>query len=301
MQVDNVLILGAGFGSRMGPVGEYLPKLLWPVFEKTLLELQIDFAKNFSPKNIFINTHYQASLIHDEINKEKLDVTPIHEKEILDIGGGIHNVANHVGYEGTLLILNGDQFLFADDQAVEDLFLSSKNYVATLLALEVELGSNYNKLIIEDNLLRDINPPEDGEKKYFTYSGVSIVNLKLLKRKNGASKFFETVANYKNSEVKVIVPEELEYADFGTTRRYIESMRNILTGDSFEMRSFLLSNKAFDRSKQDSTNLCYDCSGEKFSINLSGQEIKGTGAIVIKDSGSSAPSDSVVFGDIVSI
>ncbi|WP_127715601.1 sugar phosphate nucleotidyltransferase [Halobacteriovorax sp. HLS] len=300
MQVDNVLILGAGFGTRMGPVGEQLPKLLWPIFEKSLLELQVDFAKRFARNNIYINTHYQADLIHDEIAKKNLEVIALYEESILDIGGGIHNCANEIGYEGNLLILNGDQFLFADEDAIEKMISSSESFVSTLLGLEVEPGSNYNRLVIEENLLKSIEKPNDVEGTYLTYSGVSIINLNLLKKTSGYSKFFDTVANFEKEAVKVIVPEELEYADFGTCKRYIESMRKVLSGDSFEMRSFLLANKAYDRKKQNTAKLCYDCKGEMFSINLTGKEIQGTGAIVIENSKKPAPKDSVVMGELIS-
>ena len=45
MKVDNALILAAGKGTRMGNVGKILPKVIWPIFEKTILELEVAYAK----------------------------------------------------------------------------------------------------------------------------------------------------------------------------------------------------------------------------------------------------------------
>ena len=38
------LILSAGFGTRMGPIGKALPKVLWPIFEEALLGIQIEYV-----------------------------------------------------------------------------------------------------------------------------------------------------------------------------------------------------------------------------------------------------------------
>ena len=56
MKIDYCLILAAGFGSRMGEIGKILPKVLWHIFEKSLLELEIEYARSLGIKKIFINS-----------------------------------------------------------------------------------------------------------------------------------------------------------------------------------------------------------------------------------------------------
>ena len=64
MKVDNVLILAAGAGTRMGEIGKKLPKVLWPVFEKSILELEVLYAEELGAQNIYINTYnYKEKLI----------------------------------------------------------------------------------------------------------------------------------------------------------------------------------------------------------------------------------------------
>ena len=91
MQIDYCLILSAGFGTRMGEIGKSLPKVLWPVFEKSLLELQVEYVKTLGIPKIFINLHHQKELILESVrNKAVFDeVIFLTEEEILDIGGGI--------------------------------------------------------------------------------------------------------------------------------------------------------------------------------------------------------------------
>ncbi len=112
MIIEECLILGAGMGTRMGEIGKKLPKVLWPIFEMPLLELQVKFARDLGCKRIFTNTYF----LHEQVqkfvdSKGWKDVITCHEPVLLDVGGGIQNVANKCQGE-RLLILNGDLFLF---------------------------------------------------------------------------------------------------------------------------------------------------------------------------------------------
>ena len=96
MQIDYCLILAAGFGTRMGSIGQKLPKVLWPVFEKSLLELQVAYARSLGAKRVFINLHHMGEEIERFCQDRAAfeDVTYLWERpEILDIGGAVHNLA----------------------------------------------------------------------------------------------------------------------------------------------------------------------------------------------------------------
>ena len=47
MQVDYVLVLAAGKGTRMGEIGKKIPKVIWPIFNKSILELEVLHAKKY--------------------------------------------------------------------------------------------------------------------------------------------------------------------------------------------------------------------------------------------------------------
>ncbi|MEI8348106.1 MAG: NTP transferase domain-containing protein, partial [Pseudomonadota bacterium] len=58
--VPHCFIMSAGMGTRMGEIGKVLPKVLWPVFEKKILDLQVSFAGRLGFQRIFVNTHHGA-------------------------------------------------------------------------------------------------------------------------------------------------------------------------------------------------------------------------------------------------
>lgn len=231
MQVDYALILSAGLGTRMGEIGQVLPKVMWPIFSKTLLALQIDYCRDLGINNIYINVHFLANDItkHVEtIAKDDVKLTILHENPLLDSGGAIHNLAKRVevNYRGNLLLVNGDQFLLFPKETYNRAFqmLTRPETRASLFGIRVEKTANYNETILENELLKGIQKNTSG-RGYITYSGLGIVKLDGLMPVEGISKFFQTVVNYKAEKTYMITPENFEYWDFGTAEIYC---RNIL-------------------------------------------------------------------------
>lgn len=231
MQVDYALILSAGLGTRMGEIGKILPKVMWPIFSKTLLELQIDYCRDLGINNIYINVHFLADDIKKHVEtivNDKVNIIILHEDPLLDSGGAIHNLAkrNEVAYRGNLLLVNGDQFLLFPrenfNRALQ--LLTRPETRASLFGIRVEKNANYNETILENELLIDIQK-NTGARDYITYSGLGIVKLSGLKPVEGISKFFQTVVNFKDEKTYMITPEKFEYWDFGTAEIYC---RNIL-------------------------------------------------------------------------
>lgn len=230
MQIDHALILCAGMGSRMGEIGKKLPKALWPVFYKELLELQISYCHDLGIKRLFINTHFLSKEIEEYLSSDLRfeDITVLHEDPLLDSGGAIHNMASRgdVNYTGNLLLVNADQFLFFDKKYFDEAISSLENSRAALFGITVEKSAKYNETVIIDDQLKEIRK-SDGTQDYVTYSGLGILKLDGLTPIAGISRFFETVADYKRERVQFIVPSNFEYWDFGTAPIYFESIKNI--------------------------------------------------------------------------
>lgn len=265
MKINHCLILAAGFGTRMGKIGQSLPKVLWPIFEKPLIELQILYAKRMGIKNIYINVHHQREQIITFLNTlNDSNIKILVEEDILDIGGAIHNLANQdaINYEGNLLILNSDQFLFFDEEYIKLALQSLKNHQAALFAIKVDKQGKYNQIKFDNQgkMLEIVQFQNITEDEFWTYSGSGIVNLSKLKPIEGKTSFFESVAPYKLAPVKIIPLEELHYWDFGTLARYQKSMHTILEiynrHESEPFIDFLIEEGSFIPSKVD--HLSYD-------------------------------------------
>lgn len=270
MKVEQALILAAGRGTRMGKVGEKLPKVLWPIFEKSLLELQVLFLRKLGVENIFINVHHSKEILLDHIarNPTFQGVNILVEDELLDIGGAVHNLKRHTKTSKKLLLLNSDQFLYFNESAWEKALRLSMENDVVLFSHTVETKLGYNAINVKESRVTAIIQNDDiKQAKAQTYTGISIVNLDSIELVKGPSRFFESVADFSKKKVAHLNADDLEYWDFGTLERYWNSMFEILRKcmaehdtDRGNFIKFLLDTEALDLSDvisaQSYRNLC---------------------------------------------
>lgn len=279
MQIDYALILSAGLGTRMGEIGKIIPKVMWPILNKKLIDLQIDYCKELGIKKIFINTHFLANVIEAHIRDNYAgEVVLLHEDPLLDSGGAIHNLAAlpEVNYQGNLLTVNGDQFLFFESSEMKRALNLLADARAVLFGIEVDKNENYNETKISDERLVDI-VKNDKTKNYITFSGLGLIKLNDLRKISGPTKFFQTVANYKEEVVKMIVPRNIEYWDFGTAEIYyrsIKEMQKNLTNNQSMFIHFLKNHQVKLENISDYIN------PDLQSINLEGQKNFEYGSII---------------------
>lgn len=269
MQIDHCLILAAGFGTRMGSIGQQLPKVLWPVFEKSLLELQVQYAKSLGIKNIYINLHYMGEQIEKFCKTRSAfeDVTFLWEKpEILDIGGAVHNLAAQpaVKYKGKLLVLNADQFFYIKPEDLSRILEPHAKKPSVLFSYWVNSSLGYNALDISpQRIITGITKNKDlpQGKTVETYTGIALIDLAQLEKIPGKSAFFDSVCPFQKKEITAILLENVDYWDFGTVKRYWETTHNILS--TYRVKSthpflrFLVNEKALKTWKIDLQGLSY--------------------------------------------
>lgn len=263
----------------MGQIGQKLPKVLWPVFEKSLLELQVAYARSLGAKRIFINLHYMGEQIESYCKGRSAfeDVTFLWEKpEILDIGGAVHNLASQkeVKYKGKLLILNADQFFYIAKEQLEKLIQKHKQSPAILFTYWVNSSFGYNALEIDtDRRMKGIIKNQELAKntQVETYTGISYVDLSQLTPTPGVSPFFESVCPYKHKEITTILLDKIDYWDFGTLQRYWETCFRILEtyvhNSTHPFLRFLVNERALKTWKIDLQKLSYNALSPRV-INL---------------------------------
>lgn len=303
MQVDYVLVLAAGKGTRMGEIGKSIPKVIWPVFNKSILELEVLYASQYVKKQTFINVHHYKEKICEHIKSKDTfkNVEVLIEDDVIDIGGAIHNLAQHVNYKGKLLVLNSDQFIMLGQDQWKKLYQLSEVNDSVILTYNVIGRDLYNATIREGEKLVEIRPNSimDREKEHETYTGMSIINLESLSPHKGESKFFESVADFKNLRVGVMNIDDSKYWDFGTIRRYYNSMFDIIHKwkENEPFISFLKSKNVLDSNKVNEKN--YN-SNQSHVIDLAENKNATKRTIYLSQTKVAVPEqDCIVFNDII--
>lgn len=277
----------------MGSIGQKLPKVLWPVFEKSLLELQVAYARSLGIENIYINLHYMGEQI-EAFCKNKSVFEGVHflweKPEILDIGGAVHNLASlpEVNYCGKLLILNADQFFYLSKEELFKILSPYEKSPGLLFTYWVNSSLGYNALQIDSNrLVKGIIPNKElgQDQKVETYTGISLIDLAQLKKTPGVSKFFDSVCPFAEKEIPAILLDKVDYWDFGTIKRYWETSFHILetyrNHSNHPFLRFLVQERALKTWKIDLQNISYFAKSPRV-INLNqDQEMSNLGPSII--------------------
>jgi MurNAc alpha-1-phosphate uridylyltransferase len=112
----NVLILAAGLGTRLRPLTSEIPKPLVRVYDKSILEIQMERAKSLGDVRLHANAHYLADQIVSEGERLGFEKVWVETPEILGTAGPLRRIYA-AGYRGGLLIMNGDAYCSFDLQA----------------------------------------------------------------------------------------------------------------------------------------------------------------------------------------
>lgn len=105
----NVLILAAGLGTRLRPLTSEIPKPLVRVYDKSILEIQMERAKSLGDVRLHANAHYLADQIVSEGKRLGFEKVWVEQPEILGTAGPLRRIYA-AGYRGGLLIMNGDAY-----------------------------------------------------------------------------------------------------------------------------------------------------------------------------------------------
>lgn len=108
-------IAAAGMGSRMRPLTDTRPKPMIEVCGVPILKHIFDHLQAAGITDIVLNTHHKHEVIEDWIASggagSGLDITLIHEPDLLDTGGGVQNAVTQLGRgDAPIVMINGDAF-----------------------------------------------------------------------------------------------------------------------------------------------------------------------------------------------
>nr|MEE4267159.1 sugar phosphate nucleotidyltransferase [Candidatus Krumholzibacteria bacterium] len=224
------LILAAGYGTRLAPVTDHVPKPLLPVGGKTLLDHAVDNLTAAGVQHIAVNTHHlgaQVALhIEDRVDQERFTMFP--EKEILGTGGALDNARIFLNRSPHFLIHNGDVLCDArlDSLIAEHLATGA---LATLLLVD---WPAVNSVVVntEGALVRIGGPhaPLETGQTALTYTGIGVFSRTLLADIGpGFSSLIDPLVRAKDrrpGSVRGFAPGGFHWSDLGTPARYLDAL-----------------------------------------------------------------------------
>jgi len=100
----NVLILAAGYGTRLDPLTNQIPKALIKVVDQVMLGRHVESCRALKPDHLFVISHHLSDMIQDWCSDHEVDRV-FHEPRILGTGGPLRRLWKE-GYRDDLLVVN---------------------------------------------------------------------------------------------------------------------------------------------------------------------------------------------------
>lgn len=144
------MILAAGFGTRLKPLTDSVPKALIKIDGKPMIKIVLEKLIEYGIKEVVINTHHHAEQMENYFkgNDFGIKVHLLFEDVILGTGGGIKNAR--------VYLESSDDFLVHNVDVISDLDLYDfyKYHIAnsSLATLALKKRDTSKPLIIDENM-----------------------------------------------------------------------------------------------------------------------------------------------------
>ncbi|MGD9686996.1 MAG: sugar phosphate nucleotidyltransferase [Desulfobacter sp.] len=229
------LILAAGFGTRLLPYTQHLPKPLFTINGRPVLDYAVRNLLDAGCTKIFINAHHLAdaiaTFVHNHRSKNLLEV--VFEPVILDTGGAIANLGSQ---------LADDDFFVVNADVICDFDLSylmachkASDALATLLVHDCY---RFNTLCVEQatpelGIVRHFSqPPESG----LAFTGIQAISPGLFEYMPPET-IFSSIDVYKKvcelEKICALTAKQFYWRDMGTPQDYQHTSRECLAGKIF--------------------------------------------------------------------
>ena len=177
MQIKKAMILAAGFGRRMLPLTETIPKPLIKIGPKNLLERTIELLIKIGVKEIVLNIYYLSDKIEKFIKSKNysIQISLIKEEKLLDTGGGIFNATKKFN-DDPFFVLNPDTIwnknYYEELKVLENLYFTRERPVLLL----VDKKKSYDKSFKGDFSFINSQLITREKKNNFIFTGAQIIN-----------------------------------------------------------------------------------------------------------------------------
>jgi NDP-sugar pyrophosphorylase family protein len=178
---DNaVFLMAGGFGKRLTPLTNQMPKPLLEVGTKPILEEILVSFINSGFHNFYISTHFMADKIRDYFRDGSewgVTIKYIHEEKPLGTAGALSLLSDEE-IDLPLIMMNGDLISDINFSSLLDYHIKNKAKL-TMCISEYALKIPYGVIVKEDDRLIKID--EKPSHKFFINAGIYVINSDILK------------------------------------------------------------------------------------------------------------------------
>ena len=234
------MILAAGFGTRLRPLTNKVPKPMVPIMNRPILEHTIHLLRSHGIHDITVNLHHLPEIIKEHFGDGKdfgVQLHWSHEPEILGTAGGIKKAQQFLEGEA-FLVINSDVMVDIDLSKVLA-FHKAQGSALTLVVRESDSPEQCDPIEVDadDRIVHmvgtsSMNMPDDTTRVLFT--GIQVMEPEIFDR-IPENKFYGTTTDVFPGMLEDGLPMFVYWhtgywKDIGTIQSYLDVHRDLLDG-----------------------------------------------------------------------
>lgn len=184
------IVLSAGFGTRLKPHTDHLPKALVQCNGKAMIDHAISYLAGEGYDHIIVNVHHFGELIIEHLSRQDYGVRVVvsdERNQLKDTGGALVAALPHMMDEPHILIFNTDVITNLSSNELTKLHEKSGN-AATLIVQDRDSSrklafDRQNHLTGWINYKTDetIGHVDEQDSELLAFSGIHMINLDLIR------------------------------------------------------------------------------------------------------------------------
>ncbi len=218
------LLLAAGYGSRLRPLTDRLPKPLTLFMGRPILDIVAGQVQRAGVNEIAVNTHHLADQIARHVASSQAYKQPIHisyEPEILGTGGCLNPLRTWLGSDD-LLIFNGDIIC---PLPLKDLMRAFHKSSALAAMALIPHRDGTTPVYVKDGAVVSIGEAVKGAEQR-TFSGIHILSRSFVEEvpRQGFLSVIDTYKELLGQKGQILAYDFNGYwADLGIPKDYLEA------------------------------------------------------------------------------
>ena len=232
------IILAAGYGTRLRPLTELIPKPLLPLSDRTLLENILLNLETAGIAKFAVNTHHLGEILHESIKgsdwQEQITLFP--EKEILGTGGPLVNAKEMLAGYDSFILHNGDILSDIDLRKLRDFHTESGAAVTMVL-----IDGPENKVSVDSagkitDILGRLERAGNADT-LMTYAGIACFSPAIFdylpdfpENCSVITAILDMMREKPGSAAGYIPDKPFYWNDLGTVDKFTDAVRDIQTG-----------------------------------------------------------------------
>lgn len=232
------LVLAAGFGTRLRPYTDHLPKPLMTLDSRPLLERVIRQLIAAGAQTVVVNTHHLAPQVEAYLSTQKFPIAVIvrRESEILGTGGAIRNTADIWNHQ-PFMVVNSD---IATDIDFGSVYRFHKAHPHPI-TLVMHHDPDFNSVAVDAaGFVTDFGPTDRDALnglKNLTFTGIQVLDPAVIDF-IPARGFAHSIDAFKSMmaagyQIKTHIALDRKWSDLGSPGRYRQACREIMATAAF--------------------------------------------------------------------